>query len=263
MKLSFGRRWPLGFSLSVLLGCAPPPRPPPPPPVPPPEVAAASCPDGMVAVAGGMLRMDARRPEVAVATFCLDRNEVTVDRYNVCIDAGECPAAPLGTFSADGRESFADPACNTGKFGRGDHPVNCVDWAEASAFCASKGGRLPTEEELAWAAQGGPRGTTFPWGNEDERSPNKVERVCWRKGTSFAGTCPVGSFPAGDSPLGIHDLGGNVWEWTASPYEGRERVIRGGSWILTSLADMNARSRYGYLPEVRDSDLGFRCARSL
>lgn len=106
------------------------------------------------------------------------------------------------------------------------HPVVHVAWADVEAYAAWAGKHLPTEAEFEWAARGGGDDTTYAWGNElapggrhmantwqgDFPSENLLE-------DGFAGTSPVGAFPA--NGYGLHDLIGNVWEWTADWFGGR------------------------------------------
>jgi formylglycine-generating enzyme required for sulfatase activity len=218
-----------------------------------------ACPDGMVTVPGGTFRMGERKDTVTVATFCMDANEVTVARYAACVSARRCSAEHLREVAFDASFRPSDD-CNYGVVGREDHPVNCVDWTQASAFCAAQNARLPSEEEWEWAARGGARGTTYPWGND---APDK--QLCWQgEGKSRRrSTCPVGSFPAGDGPFGIHDLGGNVLEWTQSEYNPYARVHRGGYWGGTDPASVRAAERGYGPPSLRTAGLGFRCARGL
>jgi ergothioneine biosynthesis protein EgtB len=94
-----------------------------------------------------------------------------------------------------------------------DCPV-VVSWAEASAYAAWIGGRLPTEAQFHRAAYGTPEGTerAFPWG-DDAFTPERGNTGALRWDLS-----PVGSFPAGDSAFGVADLVGNGWEWTRTPF---------------------------------------------
>jgi formylglycine-generating enzyme required for sulfatase activity len=106
-----------------------------------------------------------------------------------------------------------------------NRPVVNVTWYEAAAYCASVGGRLPTEAEWERAARG-TVGRKYAWGDEppDPSRANYVE-------TKVGKPTPVGLFPRGATPEGIQDLAGNVSEWTADWYdEGQLRVVRGGSW---------------------------------
>jgi formylglycine-generating enzyme len=229
--------------------------------------AARRCPGDMARLPAGRYRMAEREGyEPKIAAFCIDRTEVTVAAYAACAARGACtPAA--ATISHPG----ATPAeveewsrwCNRDRADRRDHPVNCVDWRQADAFCRAAGKRLPSEEEWEWAAHGARPTATYPWGEASPRG-----RVCWNEDghgrpAGPRGTCPVGSHPEGDSPQGVKDLGGNVWEWTASfNRDGPERVSRGGGWYYTSPKTVSAEYRQWQVPELRSATLGFRCARS-
>jgi formylglycine-generating enzyme required for sulfatase activity len=177
----------------------------------------------------------------------LDVTDVTVDAYRACVSAGAC------------NEPVTGGACNWNVEGRGNHPVNCVDWHQANAYCAFAGERLPTEEEWDLAARGAER-RDFPWGN----TPPTNAQLCWAQ-NSGGHTCAVGSFPAGDTPEGLKDMAGNVWEWTLSTYKqgGESRVVRGGSWDNNHAAFVLSSYRGRYVPSYEDADLGFRCARPI
>ena len=207
---------------------------------------------GMVSIPGGRFTMGDRKDTVTVAAFELDRTAVTVAAYKACVKAGRC--------SAPGDS----PGCNWPASGRDNHPINCVAWNEAKSYCGAQGKRLPSEEEREWAARGGEEGRIYPWGNE---AP--ADQLCWSGDGNDLGkgqrksTCPVSSYPQGHSKDGIHDLAGNVLEWTsgASEIYGWLRMVRGGSWSMGIPSYMRAAWRGGE-PSNRTLGVGFRCARS-
>jgi formylglycine-generating enzyme required for sulfatase activity len=145
------------------------------------------------------------------------------------------------------------------------HPVTGVTWHEANAYCRwigkikKKSVRLPTEEEWERAARGGDT-RPFPWGEEfDAAFANTLES---ERGT----TVGTGSLNHDASPYGVHDLAGNVQEWTASPYEPipdephppvPHIAVRGGSYNDTAFG---ARTSYrrGYPEGYFYPYLGFR-----
>ncbi len=212
---------------------------------------------------------------VYLDAFWIDKTEVTAAQYRRCVETGACSAPDLGgycTYDADGKS---------------DHPINCVDWDQATAYCAWTGRRLPTEAEWEKAARGAD-GRIYPWGDawdvqtaprfnfSDKNDPTgpSTDEV----DDGFATTAPVGRFPAGASPYGALDMAGNVWElvadwydentYTTAPREnpigpgtGSTRVLRGGSWKY-SADDVRAALRCRDSPGSRGGFVGFRCARS-
>jgi eukaryotic-like serine/threonine-protein kinase len=233
--------------------------------------------------------------QVAVAPFCIDEFEVTVDKYKACSDAGRCKRAATSNEWAritDKERKAFDPLCNARETSaRATHPINCVDWEMADKFCREQGGRLPTEAEWEFAARG-PDGRKYPWGDEDPAAGHLnacgKECVAWglRNGIEeramydvddgFANTAPVGSFPRGASRYGVQDVVGNVWEWVADwygeydkseqkdpkgPASGEERVIRGGGWNGSFASWVRPTFRYKDAAGKRSYGIGFRCAK--
>ncbi|WBB76331.1 ergothioneine biosynthesis protein EgtB [Micromonospora sp. WMMD1128] len=159
---------------------------------------------------------------------------------------------------------------------RDDEPVVHVCWYEAQAYAAWAGKRLPTEAEWEKAARWDPatgRSRRYPWGDEDPgvAHANLGQRHLW--------PAPVGAYPRGASPLGVHQLVGDVWEWTASPFRGHpgftafpyreysevffgddHRVLRGGSFGTDRSACRGTFRNWDY-PIRRQIFSGFRCAR--
>jgi formylglycine-generating enzyme required for sulfatase activity len=234
---------------------AAPPAPGPgePPAQPPPSWGAGEPREEMARIAGGAFTMGRRGDAVIVAPFLLDVREVTVAAYGSCVKRGKCSADGLACGEG---ANFADAR-------RGEHPVNCVSWFQANEYCAASGGRLPTEEEWEWAARGGARGTSYPWGDQVPQ-----DQLCWDGDGSDVGrgrrtsTCPAGSFPRGTSPEGVKDLAGNVWEWTSSSMA-TGKVTRGGSWFEVDAYFVTGHARSWEEPSRQDVSLGFRCAKSL
>ncbi len=210
--------------------------------------------------------------EVTVTGFKIDKYDVTTAHYRACVDAGSCTPART-TVPEEPHTITTEPMCNWEVEGRDDHPINCVDWHQAVAYCEWAGKRLPTEAEWERAARG-VDGRKFPWGNAavDCNLANYFP-----SGNACVGmTSPVGSNPTGVSPYGALDMAGNVWQWTADWYDsdyyddaptenptgpetGKWRVLRGGSWVTVG---MGLRcSKRGHMDPVKWDDFtGFRCA---
>lgn len=201
--------------------------------------------------------------QVAIGTpFAIGKFEVTVQQWNACVSAGRCPAIP----QAPGTQPNA--------------PVRDVSWDNAQQYAKWLGGvsgkpyRLPTEAEWEFAARGG-SAAPYWWGAQ--MAPGKAN--CKECGQPWSAERPanVGSFPA--NGYGLHDTSGSVWEWVADCWHGnfkdapadgrvwdapncRVRVIRGGSW-REGAAYMVSSTRFRYDASVRQSQNGFRVARSL
>jgi formylglycine-generating enzyme required for sulfatase activity len=203
--------------------------------------------------------------EVYLDGFWIDKYEVTVDLYARCVKAGKCRKPETGRYY------------NWDVSGRGNHPINGVDWNQANAYCKWAGKKLPTEAMWEKAARG-TDGRKFPWGNQ-EASCKYAVMDDGGNGCGDSRTWEVGSKPAGASPYGAHDMAGNVWEWTSDwygssyygnaparnprgPSSGSFRVVRGGCWYYGGPAYLRAANRSRYSPGFANFCIGLRCARS-
>ncbi len=204
--------------------------------------------EGMALLPGGAFVPKNDSKKVTVAPFWLDVTEVTAGAYQACVAAGKCTeegllCEKLHTYGVPGKEKY---------------PLDCVNYPQAMAYCASLGKRLPRAEEWEWAARGATRGSTYPWGEE---APSK--QLCWhRLDYTLAkgkGPCAVHSFPAGDTPQGIADLAGNVAEWAASS-DPKHAYVHGGDWTEVNPEAVEASGQSGVTADFHGSGIGFRCA---
>jgi formylglycine-generating enzyme required for sulfatase activity len=182
--------------------------------------------------------------------------------------------------------------------GRDDYPVVHVAYADAAAYAAWAGKRLPTEAEFEFAARGGLAGRRFAWG-DDARPQGRFMANTFQghfpdndnHADGWRGLAPVAKFPP--NHYGLHDIAGNVWEWCSDWYRpdqyaqlasfGRvaenprgpadsfdpaepgvaKRVQRGGSFLCSS--QFCARTLVGARgrgePSTGSSHVGFRCVR--
>ncbi len=156
--------------------------------------------------------------------------------------------------------------------GTADHPVVGVSWYEASAYARWVGKRLPTDPEWvkagAWPVSrdgANPVQRRFPWGDSMDRTKAHL----WAP--DVAGTVPVDATPGGQSVGGIHQLIGNVWEWTASPFAAWDHAarflhekplksVRGGAFDTYFDCQASCQFQSGEDPLARKHNIGFRCA---
>lgn len=149
---------------------------------------------------------------------------------------------------------------NPSNFKGASLPVEQVSWTEASAYCRTIGGRLPTEAEWEYAARGG----------KDQSRYGDVAQIAWYQANAKGTTHPVGQKQA--NGYGLHDMLGNVVEWTndwhtaapketadpAGPPSGEFKVLHGGGWFDDARL-MRASYRSRIEVEDRDYNIGFRC----
>ncbi|MFO0619216.1 MAG: SUMF1/EgtB/PvdO family nonheme iron enzyme [Polyangiaceae bacterium] len=284
----------------------------------PPPIGPESCPSNMAFVPGGQFFMGTDNQEkvpaltisqpahkVTLSPYCIDIYEVTAKEYKECSDAGGCKRArtapeypkPEKLSEADYQRNVTaySEFCNFDKPGRENHPINCVTWDLASAYCKNKGGRLPTEAEWEFAARGSD-GRKFPWGDQigndkDHMNAAGLEFSAWEKSKGmsesarmydqddgFPGTAPVGSFKAGKTKFGLYDMVGNVWEWTNDYFgsysadeqtdptgarDGDKHAMRGGGFNGGYEAWLDPAFRYFMPNAVQSHGIGFRCAKPL
>lgn len=172
-------------------------------------------------------------------------------RFSGC---ASCPVEQVSWYEAvrfanllsekAGLESCYELSC-TGTLG--DGAFTCSKAQLKSRDCA--GYRLPTEAEWEVAARAQLPGSPY------QARYDTLEEVAWYFGNSEGKTHPVGLKIA--NAWGLRDMLGNVWEWTDDPYQGSDRVIRGGSWVEYA-GSVRAACRDWNGPGIRFEDLGFR-----
>lgn len=212
--------------------------------------------------------------QVELGSYMINKYEVSNGEYKDFMKATNHPAPAY----------WDDPRLNNA-----NQPVVGVNYADASAFCESKGGRLPTEAEWENAARG-PQGFRYPWGD-------KLDPKLANYGRNQPSTLPVDSLPEAASPYGLHHMAGNAFEWVYDWYDprfydkgpfvvnttgpekpvwlggtglyvdrlttGEKRVIRGGSWNAP-VNSITATHRFWNQPMNNSYGvgLGFRCAKT-
>jgi iron(II)-dependent oxidoreductase len=216
-----------------------------------------------------------------VETIYLDRHTVTNSEFQQFVDAGGYEK--LEYWEEESLPALLDFVDQTGqpgprfwiegqyRSGEGRQPVVGVSWYEASAFARWVGKRLPTDAEWtkagAWPVESAPGRIAqrrYPWGESfDVRRAHLF-------GSGNTGPVPVNEFPGGVSVGGIHQLIGNVWEWTATPLvelgdptlHVSESVIsiRGGAFDTYFENQATCHYQSGEHPLSRRANIGMRLA---
>lgn len=171
---------------------------------------------------------------------------------------------------------------------RDEHPVVHVAFEDASAYAQWANLRLPTEAQWEVAARGGLNAKTYTWGDDAEK-PGAPLANYWHgefpylPDTGYGQTAPVGSYPT--NAYGLHDMAGNVWEWTtdwwaehtavqsccaADSYDPNQqfqigrKVVKGGSFLCADSYCLRYRpaARRPQMVDTGMSHIGFRCIRA-
>ena len=234
--------------------------------------------------------------EVTIAVpFAIGRHEVTVAEFGRFVDGTGYSAGSSCLAYGDEEEERGRSWRNPGYDQSGRHPVTCVSWRDAQAYVAwlsretGEEYRLPSESEWEYAARAG-TSTARPWGEGqsgqcrhangwDASAQERYSEWEWvapcRDG--HVHTAPAGSFAA--NGWGLHDMLGNVSEWTEDCWNGSyagaprdgsawrsgecsKRVLRGGSWYYGP-SDLRAADRLRVTTGIRYGNDGFRVARTL
>lgn len=133
-------------------------------------------------------------------------------------------------------------------------PVVEKDWKTAESLCLKLGKRLCTETEWELACSGWSR-QAYPYGSVyDSTRCNTASVTIQLSGGN--GLCR--------SPFGVHDLSGNVYEWTASEWSSKyqDKVVKGGNWSAGA-ENSACRARFGQPAATATQAIGFRCCMSL
>ncbi len=163
--------------------------------------------------------------------------------------------------------------------GRGMLPATQVTWFGAELHCRAHGKRLPTEDEWEAAARGR-ENRAYPWGAEPARCgavalPSDGMMLMASRCPALTGPLSVATASQDVSAEGVHDLAGNVGEWTDSGFlqdnrlthptertAGAPLTIRGGSWAPASSYLARSSGRTGRPAGTAGANIGFRCART-
>jgi formylglycine-generating enzyme required for sulfatase activity len=179
-----------------------------------------------------------------------------------------------------------------------EDPVVHVAYEDAEAYAHWAGKELPTEAQWERAARGGLDGAAYVWGDEPEAPGERRANYWhgdfpWRAAPGYGSRSPVGSFPA--NGFGLHDMAGNVWDWTSDWYGARHdpgscctpvnphggarkgsydrnqpqfriprKVIKGGSYLCADSYCLRYRpaARRPQMVDTGMSHIGFRCVTS-
>ena len=224
---------------------------------------------------------------VSVQAFAISRHEITVQQFTRFVEATQYVTTAEFQHQGCAIQDVAKPTVwvisaqhhwRQPSFPQQPiHPVVCVSWQDAQAYTQwlskeqGQSYRLPTEAEWEYAARGG-KITAFYWGNQPDRHFANVSGV---EGVDqWTHTAPVGQFAA--NAFGLHDMAGNVWEWTLDCWQSYQptasttstcsqtafRARRGGGWDNVPASTRSAARSPASLLD-RSYVLGFRVVKDL
>jgi len=227
--------------------------------------------------------------KVFVSGFLLKRHEVTNAEFAGFVEATgyvteaerhggsalfvetQHPETYMSWWKLDPDTTWRTPAGKGSSLeGRELHPVVHVTLEDARRYAAWAGGRLPQEAEWEYAATLGLADATIPdsgaFGPSGAPGANVWTGTFPTENTAkdgFVGTAPVGCFSP--DALGAHDMIGNVWEWTETPYidDPSLHTIKGGSYLcaVNHCQRYRPSARQGFEPDFSTSHIGFRIVR--
>jgi formylglycine-generating enzyme required for sulfatase activity len=216
------------------------------------------CPE-MVVIPAGQAYLASGQSVTISEPFAVGKFEITFEEWDACISGGGC---------ARGSDD--------GGWGRGRLPVINVNWNDTQSYIkwislkTGQSYRLLSGIEWEYAAQAGSAA-------EQSAQAGAQRANCFGCGPNWNKTAPVGSFAAND--FGLHDMLGNVWEWTSECFDESgagtpadrtsrnsvdcsRRFLRGGSWLSAPGVVRSAYRGWNFV-NVRGDTFGFRVARKM
>jgi formylglycine-generating enzyme required for sulfatase activity len=207
---------------------------------------------------------------VTVKDFFIGKTEVTQGLWKTVM--GNLRVVYYTNLTVDSTNGLGD-----------NYPMYFLSWDNAQEFIVKlrritgKYYRLPTETEWEYAARGGNKSKGYmysgsnnigdvAWYHHDSFTVIHLEKSCggcgydgyYHGGNNHGKLNPVGAKQANE--LGIHDMSGNVREWTSDSYDGESyRVLRGGDWIMSATGCRVSYRSYDS-QAMRSRGIGFRLA---